>query len=111
MTTFITINGNRYVAKEFDFNMICDLQDMGIDISSSVKMPLIRAYVASCMEVDKAEAGKELEKHIISFGDASKALAPIVEVIGKKVEESDFFHALSQTEEEEVAEKKAPRKK
>ena len=26
------INGKEYVAKSFDFNLICDLEDMGVSI-------------------------------------------------------------------------------
>lgn len=103
MKRTITVNGQIYPAKEFDFNMICDLQDMGIDIGNgAMQMPLIRAYVASCMETTKEVAGKELEAHIISVGNVNNALIDIASVIGEMVAESGFFRALNQIAEEEV---------
>lgn len=98
----ITINGKTYVAKEFDFNMICDLQDMGVDISSIAKTPMaaVRAYVAICMGVDKELAGKEIESHVVNGGELDK----VMETLASKFENSDFFRKLSQSKEKDNTE-------
>ena len=31
MKTYFTLNNRRYEAKEFDFNTVCDLSELGID--------------------------------------------------------------------------------
>ena len=100
MKTYITINNKRYEAKEFDFNMICDLQEMGINVlnMSSIRqnpIPIIRAYAALCMDADKDIAGAEVQAHVIAGGGFEE----ILEVITKMMEESDFFQALNKTAE------------
>ena len=47
--TFV-VNGVTYVAKPFDFDMVCELEDMGVTFERIDKMPmsLIRAYFAIC---------------------------------------------------------------
>lgn len=98
----ITINGKNYNAKPFSFNLICDLEDLGIAMSALGRKPMItlRAYVALCMGVDLEDAGKEIEKHLANGGTFEEA----IEVMSKEMEESDFFRTLMQTTEEEVAE-------
>ena len=50
MKTF-TVNGKEYRAKEFDFNLMCDFEDMGISIADMSKKPMavVRAYFALCV--------------------------------------------------------------
>ncbi len=99
----ITVNGRIYKAKEFDFNMMSDLQEMGIELGSKTgQMPLLRAYVASCMDTTKEVAGKELEQHILKSGDITEALKDIMEVMSEMLDESDFFRAISENKEEEA---------
>ena len=52
-----------YEAKEFDFNLICDLEDMGISLDAAAEktMNLIRAYISFCIGKGK-EHGQELSE-------------------------------------------------
>lgn len=45
MNTF-TVNGTEYKAKPFDFNLVCDLEDMGISLEEAGRKPMsmVRAY-------------------------------------------------------------------
>lgn len=111
MKTYITINGKRYEAREFDFNLICDLQDMGVNIldmndMKKTSLLTIRSYVALCMDSDPYFAGAEINEHIINGGDIEE----ITDVFQKMMNESSFFQALSKGEEEENPEKSAKKK-
>ncbi len=102
VTRNITINGKTYPAKEFDFNLVCDMQEMGISLQDAKKspMPLVRAYAALCMGGDKDAAGAQLEEHFANGG----SLEELVQVMGEKMENSDFFHSLTKTAKKEAAE-------
>lgn len=104
MNTF-TLNGNRIVAKEFDFNLLCDLDDMGISIQDAGKKPLsfVRAYVAICMNIDLSTAGYEIQEHM-----KNDTLDAIFEVMNKEIDESDFFRNQQSTDNQtEITEKKS----
>ena len=107
MRTF-TVNGKEYKAKAFDFNMVCDLEDMGIPLAEMGKKPTIltRAYLAICSGKGKEYAGKELEEHFIKGGN----LEELAEALNKEMEESDFFRALNKTAEAENGESKSKTK-
>lgn len=101
MKTF-TVNGKEYKAKAFDFNLVCDFEDMGISMEEAEKKPMsmVRAYFALCTGKDKEYAGKEMEAHIInggSFEDVAKAMSD-------EMEKSDFFRNLNKDEEQKVTE-------
>jgi hypothetical protein len=104
-----TINGVEYKAKAIDFNMVCDFEDMGVPMDTIAKKStnLVRCYFAICSGLSLEEAGKEIEKHIIAGGTMNE----VSEVISKEFDESDFFRALSQTTEEEIAENPKKAKK
>lgn len=99
MRTF-TVNGKEYKAKAFDFNMICDLEDMGISMEGAASKPmsLARAYFGLCTGKGREYAGKELEEHITSGG----TLEDVMNVMSVEMESSDFFRALNKTAEEEA---------
>jgi hypothetical protein len=103
-----TINSKKYLPAEVDFNFICDLEDMGIEIKdfASKPMAVARAYFALCAKIDIENAGKEIQKHIINGGK----LDELYDSLSEAVEKSDFFQALNQTEEPEVAESKGKKK-
>ena len=110
MKTYFDLNKKRYEAKDFDFNLICDMQEMGVDMLDMSNLrknliPAVRVYAALCLEVDKDIAGAEIQQHIINGGGFDE----IMTAMQKKMEESDFFQALNQTEEEETP--KTPAKK
>lgn len=88
MKTFI-LNGKELKAKDFDFNLMCDLEEMGLSMEDVSKKPMsfIRAYISFCLNGDKEKAGKEITAHISGGG----TFDDIISVFQAKVEESDFF--------------------
>lgn len=108
MNTF-KVNGVEYKAKPFDFNLVCDLEDMGITMSNMAgrSTSLIRAYFVLCSGMSKENAGKEIEQQFIKYGDLNE----ISEALNKEMEASDFFRSLTErtksaTAENEEAESK-----
>ena len=95
-----TVNNKVYTAKPFDFNMICDLEDMGISLQevSNKPMSVVRAYFSMCMGKGKDVAGKEMEQHIISGG----TFDDIMSAMSDEMEKSDFFRALDKKTEAKV---------
>ena len=100
MGRFFTINNVRYAAKPFNFNTVCDLEDNGVALSEMSKKPMsmVRAYFALCFNGSKEDAGKEIEAHVKNGGNFND----IYKVMGDEMTESDFFQALSKTEESET---------
>lgn len=101
MKTF-KVNGKEYKAKEFSFNLVCDLEDMGVSLqeASGKPMSMVRAYFALCTGKGKEYAGKEMEQHLINGGTFDE----IMNVMSDEMEKSDFFRNLNKTENKEVAE-------
>lgn len=97
-----TVNGKEYKAKAFDFNLICDLEDMGISLetASSKPMSMVRAYFGLCAEKGKEYAGKEMEAHIIGGGSFND----IMSVMSDEMEKSDFFRNINKMSEQETTE-------
>ena len=98
MKTF-TINGKEYKAKAFDFNLVCDLEDMGIALAEAGKEPMsmVRAYFGICAGKDRDFAGKEMEQHLINGGDFEE----VMNAMSEEMEKSDFFRSLAKTEKTE----------
>lgn len=94
-----TLNGVTYTAKPFDFDMVCELEDMGVSFERIDKMPmsLIRAYFAVCANADKAQAAALIQNHMTNGGK----LDDITDAMSKEMENSDFFRALSAKEEQD----------
>lgn len=109
MKTYFTLNNVRYEAKEFDFNTVCDLSEMGIDFEKIQKAPApaIRAYVAICMDADKDVAGREIQAHMLGGG----SLDDVAKVMTEMLDKSDFFQALSKTAEKNTPAKKTKKEK
>lgn len=101
MRTFI-LNGNEYIAKPFDFNMVCDLEDMGISLEEAHEKPtaMVRAYVAVCIGRNKEFAGAEMEQHIINGG----SFAEIMGIMSDEMDKSDFFRHIKKAKRQEIAE-------
>lgn len=99
MTRKFTVNKVTYIAKPFDFDMVCELEDMGVTFERIDKMPmsLIRAYFAICAGVSKEQAAVIIQNHMINGGK----LDDITESMAKEMNESDFFRALSEKQEQE----------
>lgn len=89
-----TLNGKEYTAKPFDMNMMCDLEDIGINLDGrNIKqISLIRGYLSFCTGLSLEETGKELEKHIANGG--KEAFTAISDVLAKEIDKSGFFQAL-----------------
>lgn len=106
MSTF-TVNGKEYQAKPFDFNMVCELEDMGIRLESAdaKQIGMVRAYFSICSGLSKEAAGAEIESHVIGGGK----LDEIALVLSEELEKSDFFRALRESQEEKNP--KSPTKK
>ena len=98
MKTF-TVNGKEYRAKAFDFNLMCDFEDMGISLADMTSKPMavIRAYFALCTGKGREFAGKEMEQHIINGG----SFEDVVSAMNAEMEKSDFFRHLTKTAEAE----------
>lgn len=96
------VNGKEYTAKAFDYNLICDLEDMGIALQEAANKPMsmVRAYFSLCSGKGKEYAGKEIEAHIIKGGK----LDDVMNAMSEEMDKSDFFLALNQKEEETVSE-------
>jgi hypothetical protein len=94
------INGIDYKNAPIDFNAVCKLEDMGVDISDidGKVMTVARAYAALCMRKPLDAAGKEIEKHVQGGG----TLNEIYEAFAAEVEKSDFFQALQKQAAEAV---------
>ena len=104
MKTYFVLNKKRYEAKEFDFNTVCDLNELGVDLERIQKAPApaIRAYIAICMDADKDIAGREIQEHIVAGG----TLEEIATIMTQMLEKSDFFQALSKSQEKTTPAKK-----
>lgn len=100
MNTF-TVNGTEYKAKPFDFNMVCELEDMGIALEEmgSKRLSSIRAYFSLCSGLNKEKAGKEIEQQFIKYGELNE----ISEVMNKEMDASDFFQVLIERSKAETA--------
>ncbi len=110
MNTF-TVNGKEYKAKPFDFNLVCDLEDMGVSIEQAGNKPMsmVRAYFGLCAGKGKEFAGKEMEAHIIGGG----SFDDIMNAMSDEMEKSDFFRSLNKKSETETTtdENEAEKKK
>lgn len=92
MKTF-QINNNLYHAKEFDFNFLCDLEDMNLSLDEIDKKPmsLVRVYLAFCGNISKEKAGAEIEAHLEKGGK----FTDVVNVMSEMMQNSGFFRALN----------------
>lgn len=112
MRTFV-INGVTYTAKPFTYNVICDLEDMGVSLQDMQNKPMsvVRAYFAVCAGKGSEFAGEQIEAHVIGGGD----FTDVLEAMNEEMEKSDFFRALqnreiSDTTQDEETESKSAKK-
>lgn len=97
MDRLFTLNGKTYKAAEFDLNLMCDFEDIGISIDDLGKKNInfIRQYIASSMGVDAKTAGKEITEHVTNGGK----LEDITDVLNAAIEESGFFRTASESKD------------
>lgn len=105
-----TINDQTYTALAFDYNLICDMEEVGFDVQrrSGSALAMLRAYLAVCSGTyDTAWAGNEINTHVIKGGEIGDQLT----VMYDKLNESDFFQALrnraEKAEEKDATDQKA----
>ena len=94
----ITINSKDYkIDKVIDFNGICELEDLGLDLSNlkKTKMSSIRALLAYVGGMDTDTAGAEIMEHL-KKGGSFEDFTPLI----NSLVESDFFQATRQPSEE-----------
>jgi len=103
MNTF-TINGVAYKAMPVDFNMVCEFEDAGLSFDDLGKKmtSFVRGYFSICAGISIAEAGNQIQEHILKGGN----LVEITTAFTKEIESSDFFRTLK-----ENTEKNAPKSK
>lgn len=94
MVNRFSVNGVTYTAKPFDFEMLCELEGVGVNIQNidSMNMSLLRGYFAICAGIDKEEASRRIQTHIVNGGK----LDDITDSMAKEMNNSDFFRALSE---------------
>jgi len=102
MTKMFAVNGKSYKAKEFDFNLLCDLEEQGLSLDDIDKKPmsLVRTYLSFCAEITKEMAGKEIEAHLENGGSFND----VVEAMSAMMKESGFFRSISKNKEEDAGE-------
>lgn len=102
MINRFTINNVTYTAKPFDFGLVCDLDSYGVGLQdfSKHRMALIRAYFALSADLDLEDAAKEIQEHIVNGGN----LDSLSDAMAKEMNDSDFFRALSNRNEQEAGE-------
>ena len=94
----ITTNSKDYnIDKVIDFNGICELEDLGLDLSNlkKTKMSSIRALLAYVGGMDTDTAGAEIMEHL-KKGGSFEDFTPLI----NSLVESDFFQATRQPSEE-----------
>ena len=102
MVTKFELNGKEIKAKEFDYNLMCDMEDIGFNIDDIAEKPLsaLRGYVALCKSCKLETAGKEISEHLANGGQVEDILS----VMTEKLENSDFFRGQQTSEEKKVTE-------
>ena len=95
------VNKKEYKTVPFDFNLVCEMEDMGVSVNEMGKkrFSVVRAYFALCAGISNVEAGKELEAHAIAGGNFEE----IYKALNEEMDKSDFFHAISKKAETETA--------
>lgn len=109
MNKTFTLNGKKVKAVEFDYNLVCDLEELGFDIDSLGVKPMstLRGYVACCIGCDLKKAGKEIGLHMANGG----ALDDILQTMTELMEDSRFFQGQSEDTQTEVGKSQSKTKK
>lgn len=96
MRTFL-INDKRYVAKEFTFGAVRQLEGYGLSLTDVQNKPmtLAAAYLAFCANINMDAADNEIQEHVIKGGN----LDGIFEAVTEAMNESRFFQALNKKTE------------
>lgn len=96
MRTFL-INNKRYVAKEFTFGAVRQLESNGLSLTDIQNKPmtLAAAYLAFCAGININAADEEIQDHVLNGGN----LDGIFEAVTDAMNDSRFFQALNKKTE------------
>lgn len=96
--TKVMLNGKEYKAKDLDFNAMCELEDMGIDLMSQDAgkkgLNTIRTMLAVILSMDELQAGKLITSHIKRGGN----IEDINHIINKALEDGGFLAQAAEME-------------
>lgn len=89
----IILNGKEYKIKDVNFDGMCELEELGLSLTTVKNKPLtaFRALVSYYCDMPIEEATKEIEAHLRSGGDFTKIYSDLVE----RLSESGFFQLIS----------------
>lgn len=92
MEKTIIINSKEYKVPEINFGTMCDLEDLGVDITTiqNKSMTFIRGLVALTIGCDTNKASKEISEHLMNGGSVDDFVALI-----EAVTNSDFFQKMT----------------
>ena len=93
----IKINGVEVTPAKVTFNLICDMEDLGVTLEDWAKkeLGLVRAYLAVCLGIGLKEAGELIGAHMVTGG----TLVDLNNALWEEVAESDFFASLRKAQE------------
>lgn len=96
MRTFL-INNKRYIAKEFTFGAVRQLESNGLSLTDVQNKPmtLAAAYLAFCAGISMNAADEEIQNHVLNGGN----LDGIFEAVTEAMNDSRFFQALNKKTE------------
>ena len=114
MSRTIKLNDKEYTMPEIDFNAICELSELGVDVMnpetlSKHPIPTARAVVAWITGENLTTAGNLIQTHLIAGGDIAHVLTGFI----GGIEDSGFFKSLPRRkveDEEEPKEETIPKK-
>lgn len=94
----LVINGKEYNAVEFDVDVVCYLEEIGISLDEydTKQMSMMRGYIAYCMGTDVKTASKEISEHIKNGGK----LSDFVGAMTQAVNDSGFFRSEQESAKE-----------
>lgn len=98
MSKEITVNGKVYPAVEVTFNVLCDMDEMGVsieDLDPKHILRFLRAYVAVCMKKTPEEAGEEIGAHVANGGNIEELVTAMTEAFN----DGGFFRTQPEGEE------------
>lgn len=98
MKKYMKIGEEKIEAKDFEYDLILDLEDAGITIAEMMKKPmkLLRAYISVC-------SGKSLNETSELIKNNPKCIVAAIETMNAKMDEATFFREMFEGEEEETS--------